>query len=109
MPCLIDNSDEIMFISSEEKNPLDVTPPMPLLEPEGGSGDSHKRFVKLSMKTGNRLSEKLSAKQRTPNKKNKCLRSVPVQKRKDRRILSDLELKARSTRKNKCSKYPTRY
>ena len=96
----------------EGKDHLDITPPMPLLEPESGSGgsaDSHKRFVKLSMKTGNRLSEKLSVKQRTPNEKSKSLRSLPVQKKKDRRILLDLELEARSRRKNKCSKYPTRY
>ena len=58
----------------EGKDHLDITPPMPLLEPEsssGGSGDSHKRFVKLSMKTGNRLLEKLKA----ANDKNKNLGS----------------------------------
>ena len=81
---------------------------MPLLEPETQSGDfsenSQNKFVKLRMKTGNRLLEKLSVKQKATNEKNKNLRSLEIHKKR-RRILSDFELEVRNKRKTKCSKY----
>ena len=60
----------------EEESVLDVTPPMPLLQPELAespdfSEKSRNKLVKLSMKTGNRLLEKLKA----ANDKNKNLGS----------------------------------
>ena len=94
-----------------EENSPDVTPPMPLLEPEIHSGDfsekSQNKFVKLRMKTGNnRLLEKLSVKLKATNEKNKNLKSLEVHSKKRGRILSDFELEVRNKRKNKCSKYP---
>ena len=93
----------------EEESVLDVTPPMPLLQPELAespdfSEKSKNKLVKLSMKTGNRLLEKLSVKQKATNEKNKNLRSLEIHKKR-RRILSDFELEVRNKRKTKCSKY----
>ena len=90
----------------EGDNVLDVTPPMPLLEPERIAEDflenSPNKFVKLRMKSGAKLSVKLKAK----NEKND-LKIVRFNNKKDKRILSDFELEIRSKRnKNKCTKYP---
>ena len=91
-------------------NVLDVTPPMPLLEPERIAKDflenSPNKFVKLRMKSGAKLLEKLSVKLKAKTEK-KDLKMVRSNNKKDKKILSDFELEIRSKRsKNKCTKYP---
>ena len=88
---------------------LDTTPPMPLLEPERIAEDflenSPNKFVKLRMKSGAKLLEKLSVKLKAKSER-KDLKLVRFNNKKDKKILSDSELEARSKRKNKCTKYP---
>ena len=83
---------------------------MPLLEPERITEDFlenyPKKFVKLRMKSGAKLLEKLSVKLKAKNEK-KDVKMVGFNNKKGKRILSDFELEARSKRKkNKCTKYP---
>ena len=83
---------------------------MPLLEPERIAEDflenSPNKFVKSKMKSDAKLLEKLSVKLKAKNEK-KDFKLVRFNNKKDKRILSDFELEARSKRKkNKCTKYP---
>ena len=82
---------------------------MPLLEPEkvaeGFLENSPNKFVKLRMKSGAKLLEKISVKLKAKKEK-KDIKLVRSNNKKDKRILSDFELEARSKRKNKCTKYP---
>ena len=85
---------------------------MPLLEPERNRiaedfhENSQNKFVKLRMKSGAKLLEKLSVKLKAKKEK-KDSTMVRFNNKKDKRILSDFELEVRSKRKkNKCTRYP---